>query len=170
MYDVENRRVSVMTIGKTTFFTMTSSNGNISALLAFCVGNSPVTGEFLAQRPVTRSFDVFVDLRLNKRMDKQWWGWWLDTPSRRLWRNCNGYRLFNCCKAISWCMIWYHGYLSWSGCLAPVRCLPSVQPSTSMILKCIERYIIWFCCVVLCFVLFLFILPFLMYLLDCRIV
>ena len=29
------------------------------ALLAFCVGNSPVTGEFLSQRPVTRSFDVF---------------------------------------------------------------------------------------------------------------
>ena len=38
------------------------------ALLAFCVGNSPVTGEFPAQRPVTRSFDVFYDLRLNKRL------------------------------------------------------------------------------------------------------
>ena len=36
-----------------------------SALLAFCAGNSPVTGEFPAQRPVTRSFDVFYDLRLN---------------------------------------------------------------------------------------------------------
>ena len=45
-----------------------------SALLAFCVGNSPVTGEFPAQRPVTRSFDIFLDLRLNKRMNKQWWG------------------------------------------------------------------------------------------------
>ena len=32
----------------------------------FCVGNSPVTGEFPAQRPVTRSFDVFFDLGLNK--------------------------------------------------------------------------------------------------------
>ena len=30
-----------------------------SALLAFCAGNSPVTGEFPSQRPVTRSFDVF---------------------------------------------------------------------------------------------------------------
>ena len=39
-----------------------------SALLAFCAGNSPVTGEFHAQRPVTRSFDVFFDLRLNKRL------------------------------------------------------------------------------------------------------
>ena len=31
-----------------------------SALLAICVGNSPVPGEFPAQRPVTRSFDVFL--------------------------------------------------------------------------------------------------------------
>ena len=49
-----------------------------SALLAICVGNSPVTGEFLAQRPVTRSFDVFFDLCLNKPLSKQWWGWWFD--------------------------------------------------------------------------------------------
>ena len=35
-----------------------------SALLALCAGNSPVTVEFPAQRPVTRSFDVFLDLRL----------------------------------------------------------------------------------------------------------
>ena len=41
-----------------------------SALLAICAGNSPVTGEFPAQRPVTRSFDVFLDLRLNKRLSK----------------------------------------------------------------------------------------------------
>ena len=44
-----------------------------SALLAICAGNSPGTGEFPAQRPVTRSFDVFfdhVDLRLNKRLSK----------------------------------------------------------------------------------------------------
>ena len=39
---------------------MTSSNGNISALLALCVGNSPVAGEFPSQRTVTRSFDVFL--------------------------------------------------------------------------------------------------------------
>ena len=41
------------------------------ALLAICAGNSPVTGEFPAQRPVTRSFDVSFDLRLNKRLSKQ---------------------------------------------------------------------------------------------------
>ena len=34
---------------------MTSSNGN-----NFSVVNSPVTGEFTSQRPVTQSFDVFL--------------------------------------------------------------------------------------------------------------
>ena len=41
-----------------------------SALLAICAGNSPVTGEFIAQMPVTRSFDVFCNLRLNKRLSE----------------------------------------------------------------------------------------------------
>ena len=45
-----------------------------SALLAICAGNSPVPGELPAQRPVTRNFDVFFDLRLNKRLSKQPWG------------------------------------------------------------------------------------------------
>ena len=62
-----------------------------SALLAICAGNSPVAGEFPAQRPVTRSFDVFFDLRLNKRLSKQWWGWWFDTSLRPLWRRSNDY-------------------------------------------------------------------------------
>ena len=61
-----------------------------SALLAVCAGNSPVTGEFPAQRPVTRSFNIFFDLRLNKRLSKQWWGWWFETPSRSSWRHCHG--------------------------------------------------------------------------------
>ena len=38
-----------------------------SALLALCAGISPVSGEFPSQRPVTQSFDVLFDLRLNKR-------------------------------------------------------------------------------------------------------
>ena len=42
-----------------------------SALLAICAGNSPVPGEFPTQRPVTRSFDVYFDLRPNKRLSKQ---------------------------------------------------------------------------------------------------
>ena len=50
-------------------------------LLAICAGNSPVTGDFPAQRPVTRSFGVFFDLRLIERLSKQSWGWWFETPS-----------------------------------------------------------------------------------------
>ena len=50
---------------------------------------SPATGEFPAQRPVTRSFDIFFDLRPNKRLIKQSWGWWFEMPSCSLWRRCN---------------------------------------------------------------------------------
>ena len=37
--------------------------------------NSPVPGEFSAQRSVTRCFDVFFDLHLNKQLTKQSRGW-----------------------------------------------------------------------------------------------
>ena len=60
-----------------------------TALPAICAGNLPVTGEVPSQSPVMRSFDVFFDLRLNKRLSKQWWGWWFEMPSRSLWRQCN---------------------------------------------------------------------------------
>ena len=68
-------------------FMMTSSSGKKSASLAICAGNSPVTVEFPAQRPVTRGFDVFYDLRPNERLSKQSWVWWFETPSRPLWRH-----------------------------------------------------------------------------------
>ena len=64
-----------------------------SASPPICAGNSQVTCELPTQRPVTRSFDVFFDLRLNKRLSKQRWGWWFQTPSRPLWRQCNGLSL-----------------------------------------------------------------------------
>ena len=60
-----------------------------SALLAFCAVNSPVPCEFPAQRPVMRSFDIFFDLRPNKHLSKQSWGWWFETLSCSLWRHCN---------------------------------------------------------------------------------
>ena len=41
------------------------------------------------QRPVTRNFEVFFDLCLNKRLSEQSWGWWFETPSRPLWRHCD---------------------------------------------------------------------------------
>ena len=60
-----------------------------SALLVIGAGNSPVPGEFPAQRPVTRGFDVFFDLRLNKQLSEQWWGLWFEAPSPPLWRHRN---------------------------------------------------------------------------------
>ena len=62
---------------------------SFSALLAICAWNSPVTGKFSPQRPVTRGFAVFFDLLLNKWLSKQRWGWWFETPSRPLWSHCN---------------------------------------------------------------------------------
>ena len=59
-----------------------------SALLAICAGNSQVTGEIPAQRPVTRSFDNSLIARLSKRLSKQSWGWWFEMPSHPLWRHC----------------------------------------------------------------------------------
>ena len=82
-----------------------------SALLAICAENSPVPGEFTTQRPVTWSFDVFFDLRLNKRLSKQWWGWWFETLSCQLWRHLNvPMRLLHCTRANIWlpqCPLWH---------------------------------------------------------------
>ena len=63
---------------------MTSWNGNIFRVTGH------LCGEFPAQRRVTRSFDVFFDLRLNKRLSKQSLGWWFETLSRPLWRHRYG--------------------------------------------------------------------------------
>ena len=52
---------------------MTSSNGNIFRVTGHLCGEFTGPGEFPTQRPVTRSFDVFFDLRLNKRLSKQPW-------------------------------------------------------------------------------------------------
>ena len=61
----------------------------VSALLSFCAGNSPVTGELPTQRLVTQSFDVFFDLQLKPQLGKQRRRRWFKTPSRPLWRYCN---------------------------------------------------------------------------------
>ena len=62
-----------------------------SALLALCAGNSPEIGDYPAQRPVMRSFDIFFDLRLNRRLSKQPWGWWFEPPSWSVWRHFNDF-------------------------------------------------------------------------------
>ena len=69
-----------------------------SVLLAICAGNSPVPDEFPTQRPVTRGFDVFFDLHLNKRLSKQPGGWWFQAPSLLLWCHCNASKNSSCNK------------------------------------------------------------------------
>ena len=66
---------------------MTSSNGTIFRFTCPLWGEPPLTGGFPSQRPVTRSFDVLFDLRLNKRLSKQSGRRWFETPSYPLWRH-----------------------------------------------------------------------------------
>ena len=67
---------------------MTSSNGSI-----FRVTGS-LCGEFTGHRwiPRTKASDAglwcFFDLRLNKPLSKQSWGWWFEKLSHSLWRHC----------------------------------------------------------------------------------
>ena len=49
---------------------------------------------------MTRSFDVFFDLPLNKRLSKQSLGWWFETLSRPLWRHCNVMALLQLLKYV----------------------------------------------------------------------
>ena len=68
---------------------MTSSNGNIFRVTDHLCGEFTGPRWIPPQRPVKRSFDVFFDLRLNKRLSKQSWGWWFETLSNPLWRHSN---------------------------------------------------------------------------------
>ena len=72
---------------------MTSSNGNIFRVTGPLCGEFTRTGEFPSQRPVTRSYDVFFDLRLiclNNRLSKRSGRRWFETPAHSLWRHCYG--------------------------------------------------------------------------------
>ena len=68
---------------------MTSSNGNIFRVTSPLYGEFTSPGEFPTHRAVTRSFDVFFDLHLNKRLSKQPRGSWFEMPSWSLWHQCN---------------------------------------------------------------------------------
>ena len=104
---------------------MTSSNGNFFRVTGPLCGEFTCPGEFPTQRPVTQSFDVFSDLQLNKRLSKQPWGWWFETPSLSLWRHCNEFasslsyrRLFHCGQLIVG--LWRHNRQWSDSILAPV--------------------------------------------------
>ena len=81
---------------------MTPSNWTIFASLTLCEGNSPVTDGFPSQRPVTRSFDDFFDLRRINRSRR----WWFETPQRTLWHHCNVTSL--CENGCSLCVFYPH--------------------------------------------------------------
>ena len=68
---------------------MTSSNGNIFCVIGHLCGEFSDPRWIPRQRPVAPSFDVFFDLRLNKRLSKQSWSWRFETPLCPLWRHCN---------------------------------------------------------------------------------
>ena len=89
---------------------MTSLKGSISALLALCTGNLPPTGELSPRRPVTRSFDVFFDRRLNTRLSKQSRRRWFEMSSPSLWHNCNAL------QENYWCNYLLMFKLHWSYC------------------------------------------------------
>ena len=137
-----------------------------SVLLAICVGNSLVTSEFPSQRPVTWSFGVFFDLRFNKRLSKQSWGWWFEIPSHPLWRHCNGstntfirkqqnrhitrryhlnkfHFLHNItCNTKTIC--WTNADLLWIGvCVVCKMVVISSQSQCVKLICCIFRYIFW---------------------------
>ena len=75
---------------------MTSSNGNIFSVTGPLCGVFTGPGEFPAQRPVTRNFDVLFDLHLNKWLSKQPWACWFEMPSWSLCRQCNENNVIIC--------------------------------------------------------------------------
>ena len=70
---------------RTLYYMMMSTNGSIFHVTGYLCGDFTGHWWITWQRPVTRSFNVFFDLCLNK----QSWGWWFETPSLSLWRHCN---------------------------------------------------------------------------------
>ena len=81
---------------------MTSSNGNIFLVTGHLCGEFTSPSEFPAHRPVTQSFDVFFDLRLNKRLSKQSWGWWFEMISCPLSRYRNVTWRSDTCRLSLW--------------------------------------------------------------------
>ena len=72
-----------------------------SALLALCAGNSPVPVNSPHKGQWRGALMFFFYLRLNKRLSKQPWGWWFETPSWSLWRQCNDTSYF-----LIWDKLW----------------------------------------------------------------
>ena len=63
--------------------------GNISTELLFQNQTYHIPRDLFSTSVRRVCFEVFFDLRLNKRLGKQPWGWWFETPSWSLWRHCH---------------------------------------------------------------------------------
>ena len=83
-----SREDKVNTMAAAAFMT-TSSNENIFRVTGPLCGEFTGHGEFPSQRPVTRSFNLFFDLRLVERLGKQMKRRWFETLLCPLWRHCS---------------------------------------------------------------------------------
>ena len=103
-----------------------------STLLALSDGNPLVTGEFPSQRPVMQSFDVFYDLRLNKRLSKQSWGWWFEMPLHSLRHHCNNPFYPSTCSSLcakEFSVMLFLFQLNKIVCMKHVPCCTCMPPS-----------------------------------------
>ena len=123
---------------------MTSSNGNIFRVTGPLCGEFTGPGEFPAQMPVARSFDVFFDLCLNKRWSKLSWGWWCETLSRSLWRHRNDKHLVRARSGVGFVStnsdLYGNGYSQnglaiWLKLWNPVYCIIQIDDSHRRCLK-----------------------------------
>ena len=89
-YGKVDRRVTTISHIKYWSVMMTLSNGSIFRVIVTLWGESAGSGGFPSRWPVTRSFDVSFDLRLNKWLSTRSRRLWFETPSHLLWRHCNG--------------------------------------------------------------------------------
>ena len=97
---------------------------------------------------MTRSFDDFFDLRLNKRLSKQSWGWWFETPSRSLWRHrnvCHGRLAIYTLDLAA--MNNKNSRGLWGGCVwYPLTCteiIVTVHPKNNVVLLCLHHLLLY---------------------------
>ena len=115
---------------------MTSSKGTICRATGPLCGEFTGLGEFPTQRPVTQSFDVFFDLRLNKPLSKQPWGWWFETPPWSLLRQCNEHCTSQCHNSS-------YTYWSHSGMASPIIVIKSIAKYllTALVYQIVTWYV-----------------------------
>ena len=98
---------------KMTVSMMTSSNGNIFRVTGH------LCGKFTGPRWISRKKASDADLRLNKRLSKQPWGWWFETPAWSLWRHRNESKI----KRLEKCDVQIHAAVIWPHFKSHIRLL-----------------------------------------------